>query len=283
TYLGSNSSLSVDPTFEENQEYDRQDFVLVDPTNSPKADAFLVRLRRTNDLQGLDNIPGVSSNGQPLPYLFGRGSLLNPEAKARGITVRATAIAQARPAVSVGVPFAELNPPLPGVTPFGLDRLALWDSPNFTPQSSLNATVDPRGNITITSPGFSAPPQGLFFSTPLTSIGQEVIEPAPVSENLKFPITGYVPIFQVVENSTGQKPLTRVIGFGRITMILAQGTPGQTPLNVQLMKLPSIIAPENASAVLAYPFAVTDQTEALNVFEALKNFHDPLLAPALVR
>ncbi len=53
----------------EDAAYNRPDFVAA---TSPET-AFLVRMRRTNDAAGLDAIPGVSSDGSALPYLFGRG------------------------------------------------------------------------------------------------------------------------------------------------------------------------------------------------------------------
>jgi hypothetical protein len=71
---------------------------------APSDAEFLVRLRRTpldSPDAPFDRIAGVSSAGPPLPYLFGRGSLIGKEQRVAGITVRATAIATARPALAL--------------------------------------------------------------------------------------------------------------------------------------------------------------------------------------
>jgi hypothetical protein len=84
----------------EDAEYRREDF---DP--AANGNAFLVRMRRSGEvvLSGIDASGNRSSSaGPPLPYLFGRGSLIDRRLVASGITVRATAIADARPVVCVG-------------------------------------------------------------------------------------------------------------------------------------------------------------------------------------
>lgn len=83
-------------------DYERRDFT--PGSGGATSDSYLVRMRRTNDFLGLDNVPGVSSSGPSLPFLFGRGSLmtkdsdplLNPQGyspRRDGMSVRATAIA----------------------------------------------------------------------------------------------------------------------------------------------------------------------------------------------
>jgi putative Flp pilus-assembly TadE/G-like protein len=89
----------------EGDQYNRVDF---QPDSSTSAASFLVRLKRSNEQT---NSPTFSS-GPPLPYLFGRGSLLQTQAtssgtvwaKSQGITARATGIANATPALFVGGP-----------------------------------------------------------------------------------------------------------------------------------------------------------------------------------
>lgn len=93
-------------TPDETDTYLRDDFAV-----APGGDAFLVRLRRTGeDFSGSTE---VASSGPPLPFLFGRGALLRAEGadpqailarRERGTRVRATSIADLRPALSVGVP-----------------------------------------------------------------------------------------------------------------------------------------------------------------------------------
>ena len=86
----------------EGDDYTRADFTPA-PSGSSTGNAFLVRMRRTNNTSGLDQEPGVSSGGPTLPILFGRGSLMARSggsgqlSVASGITVRATAIAGRSP------------------------------------------------------------------------------------------------------------------------------------------------------------------------------------------
>lgn len=94
-------------------------------------DAFLVRMRRTNDFSNLDREPDVSTAGPTIPFLFGRGSMIqgrDPSAtyspRHHGMTVRATAIANATTARTIGVRgYADPENPLveiPGAAPFAL-------------------------------------------------------------------------------------------------------------------------------------------------------------------
>ena len=100
-------------------------------------------------LHGLDQVAGVSTSGPTIPYLWGRGTMLqsSPSGLIQGITVRATAIAAAAdgirfdgasgtysagPAKTAGQPYQYTNPSgnpvgLPGVAPFALSR-AFWQS-----------------------------------------------------------------------------------------------------------------------------------------------------------
>lgn len=91
----------------ENADYTRADFA---PGDSDSA--FLVRLRRTNDPFGLDEQAGISSRAPTLPYLFALGSLIAPESRIAGITIRATSIASTRPTVSIATDPAVVGPAL---------------------------------------------------------------------------------------------------------------------------------------------------------------------------
>ncbi|MEO0650971.1 MAG: hypothetical protein AAFZ65_09860, partial [Planctomycetota bacterium] len=77
--------------------------------NSPDAEAFLVRTRRTPLDAPLDRIPDTSTSGPPLPFLFGLGasiSAVDPDdydPRRDGLSVRGTSIAAARPALQVAV------------------------------------------------------------------------------------------------------------------------------------------------------------------------------------
>src|SRR5262249_37675947 len=160
--------------------------------------AFLVRMRRSNER--FSPASEESSAGPPLPYLFGRGTLLNPETKARGISVRATSIADARRAMSVGLPFAGVNPPVTGVTSFALER-TFWDGLLNAPASveavstgsqiwTFERIFDDKGNVVdirlLARIG--------QFTAPLTSIGMPLSASSPGSGSSN----GYVPIFQAL-------------------------------------------------------------------------------------
>lgn len=95
-----------DPSREhgELQTYQRDDF---EP--NPTGNAFLARLRRTHNPNGFDQVPNVSSSGGGLPLIIGHlawFSATNPtdrySIRRDGVTVRATAIADQKPVVSVG-------------------------------------------------------------------------------------------------------------------------------------------------------------------------------------
>jgi hypothetical protein len=108
-------------------DYSRTDFAPVAASASQGARSFLARLRRTHDAQGLDAIPGVSNNGGGVPILFGLGPLTLPNTGAAydvrrdGVTVRATAIAESRPALHVGARTIQDVAPLssPVLAPYG--------------------------------------------------------------------------------------------------------------------------------------------------------------------
>jgi len=139
--------------------YDREDL-------TPDADgsAFLVRMRRTNNFQNLDRLPDISTSGPAIPYLFGRGSMLpgaDPGAtyspRHHGMTVRATAIADARPAKTIGAP-GYTDPLLagaliPGAAPFALaldywNTLVVHTPPAFPPVLTVDLATGEVEDLT---------------------------------------------------------------------------------------------------------------------------------------
>lgn len=90
--------------------YARPDFQVAPAgTASVNSLSFLARMRRAGDANPNDTLNGVSSSLPTLPIVFGMGStiLQDPDGngwdpRRDGITVRATAIASARPAMRVG-------------------------------------------------------------------------------------------------------------------------------------------------------------------------------------
>jgi len=124
--------------------YSRTDFEPVAAGESQGARSFLARLRRTHNPQGLDAIPGVSNTGGGVPILFGLGPLTLPNTGAAydvrrdGVTVRATAIAQAQPALQVGPrTYRDRDAVTPtDLAPFGylvIGRQILNEKSPFTP------------------------------------------------------------------------------------------------------------------------------------------------------
>ena len=273
----------------ETNAYARNDFTPSDQAGSATAPAFLARLRRTNNFDGLDNQEGISSSGAALPLLLGHGSMTpianpdNPNGynfRRHGFTVRATALADARPALRVGLPqpATATLPPLAGATPFALDQ-GFWAT--LSEGTPVAATVDAAGTISsgaVAVAGRFTPPPPIPPALPdpavLTTVGQVVVPAAPV---LAEPVTGYVPIYQIV--TEGGLPVERVIGFGHVSVT------GAVP-SLQMTKLPTVIAPGNASRHLGQIPALPDpmvwpQLVAANT--ASLAAAGTVLTPALVR
>ncbi len=277
-FLGLNQPRHV-----ELSDYTRDDFLPDPPVQggvgaaalnpASGASAFLVRMRRTNEVFAPTSL--VSSGGPPLPYLFGRGTLLDPETKARGITVRATAIATTQRAKSVGLPYSPAG--LTGVTSYALAR-SFWDG--LTSEELVdNGGSLHRFRFRFDDPKDSSRATGIEL---LDRVGQYIAAGSATQIGAAIgggsssggSSRGYVPIYQAL-------PTDRVIGFGR-----AELTPTRSLFGFQLVritKLPSIVAPENASAVLTNPLNLVDAVELANLLAAHGSFQDPLLAPALVR
>ena len=230
----------------EANDYTRADFA---PAAGPAANAFLVRLRRTRDAQGLDNVDGISSAGRPLPLLFGHASLVGGAVRTDGFTTRATAIAASQPAVRVGSAAA---------TSFVLDRFFFE---TLVPGAAVAATVDAGGNIDT----------GAFvvgrFALPATVIGASIATILPPPGAV---LTGYVPLF---ENFSG---IDRVVGYGRASILGGPVGP------VSIVRLENQIAPANASAQ-PVDLPVLPPGELAQVLAANRSIAGGLQVPVLVR
>jgi len=102
---GTFNEIESDPakTHEEQVDYSRDDFT------PGSGDAVLVRMRRTGEGETFTD-PSAGTSGPPVPFIFGRGLLSAGSSEflsriERGTYVRATAIADTRPARRVGVGF----------------------------------------------------------------------------------------------------------------------------------------------------------------------------------
>lgn len=265
---------SVEAPHRECANYTRIDFVPAEVNASPTADAFLVRLRRSikpepfQGQAGVDNVPGVSSAGPTLPLVLGLGSPLqaqidSPGIRFTGLTVRATAIADARPVRGVGLPDTLSEPPRLGVAPFGLVRAGWRDSLVVDVPSS--GTVDSSGVVAVGSTAIGR------FLLPVTSIGEPVLARFP--EGGPVTIDGYATLY---EDFLGTE---RVVGFARVEMT------GTAPGSVQIIRRPGQVAVENATVTLLPAFPLLPEPELAWLFQVNRDIQEEgaLLAPALVR
>jgi hypothetical protein len=240
---------SYDPTRShgEQSNYSRADF---NPTAG--TDAFLVRMRRTNET--FDDSLGISSNAPPIPFLFGRGSVAGLDAKANGIPVRSTSIAATTPAMSVGSAIRNGAVEVPGALPFVLRR-SQWNA--FGDGTSTLASVTAGGAIKLS--GVTAIyGEGLVVTasgeSTARAFGDPLIVDVPgdsanfVTQMLAFAahpsggsVTGYVPIVGDLSSAVSD----RIIGFAYVDSLSDAGG-GQ----FNLTKRAGRIVASNASAAI---------------------------------
>lgn len=261
---------------------------------------------------------GVSSGGPPVPGLFGRGSL-NLGASWNGVTVRATAIAAAGPARTVGRPNAANSVPgsfsaeLPPNTTgsqlyYVILYLSQWNS-LLTFTISISADGSVKSGDGATTYGYVADgsavdasdvsatyPNGrpLLGSTAIVGdqANQISVDPVALTSELiqELSPTGvaYIPL---VEDNTSSSFFGRVVGFGYVSGVQQNGTTG-----VSFTKGGSgTIVSQNASATLgvvlpkwfADPSFGSTRTNQLFTSNPPDAIYSPaannlMLAPALV-
>ena len=240
-------------------------------------DAFLARLRRTRESEPLDRVPGVSSAGPTLPYLFGLGSgaLSTPDPsvydpRRDGITVRAAAIAASRPVTAAGL----ARPGLTGLAPLALGQPAgdvrwlsfdesAWDA--LPVGAAFTVTLSADGVLAGTVPGLAlggAPRLGAVASE-----GAVEIPAAPTPE-----LDGLT--YATLHVRASEADPARIRGFVALEVQLAAIEAGPA-LRLDGVKLDSTVAPANASA---QPTAAVDLS-----FGAASPAGPRLLAPVLAR
>lgn len=180
----------------ENAAYERLDF-----TNAGDR-ALLVRMRRSNE--EFDNI--TRSGGPALPFLFGRVTTMQPNAsgynpRIDGITVRATAIAEARPVRQV-LYSVEPASGRPGVIGVGL-LISTWLS--MAPGDTIQAFGNSGNGLLYSSPAFTGelgryldPASALAIGNPISASSQPVAR------------SGYLPLYLNLDG------VARVVGYGRV-------------------------------------------------------------------
>jgi hypothetical protein len=241
-----------DATPGEGADYVRGDFERLPGVQSYQALSYLVRMRRSGTTNPLDADSGVSSTLPRLPFLFGLGSLMAQaegqtwDPRRDGLSVRATAVASARPALRVGAPPRQGGiwlpdqstsaSPILGTFPFALS-LEAWESLGLDADGDWHAArrfdVLPDGGLTLdgqlvgTRGRFYAPVANSYFPPPgetsyaeyrnaLASIGREVRPPNIANPQWGIDSDqqngGYVPIYDTILGDDG--PRQRVVGYG---------------------------------------------------------------------
>lgn len=216
--------------------------------------SFLVRMRRAGDVNGLDGQSGISSSLPTLPIVMGLGSTIlqapgdDWDPRRDGITVRATAIASARPAMRIGRPPCDGSGALlydhePDVTGPNRERIAgivpfyihldRWVNHFRTAgwQASSNSTlarvrVEPDGSLVLDSDNSVV---GHFIfdaaSAPADPCGNEVgwpvsiglaVESATSAPGRPFRFTrrkpAYIPIVEEIPAANGAM-VPRVVAY----------------------------------------------------------------------
>ncbi|MBM82795.1 MAG: hypothetical protein CMJ78_19715 [Planctomycetaceae bacterium] len=250
----------------EDAAYLRPDF---DPTGTT---AFLIRMRRTHNPAGLDEVTDVSSRGGGLPLMLARMSFLRAEdasapysIRRDGVTVRATAIADSVPARSVGVSNMTLAPPIVGAAPISIS-LADWQALTVNTSYDLSRTNGDllTGTTVVANTRRVLANQPLFACQTQASIEQAWPEPNLLADgtNAEF----YAAIFNTTTSATTRVSEDLLIGFVRIQL-------NRTGANYTLTPLPQITAAENAVSLpaIGWQQAVRTQLQSNATFAALNN------------
>ncbi len=232
--------------------------------------AFLVRLRRSNDFQDLDGQmePSVGASGPSLPLTFGKGTTIHGDdpgsdysVRRDGLTVRATAIADARPALRLGVP--QTNPVTPGLSPFVLLDTCVQTpaAAQTTTPVTIAVTINPlTGVMTRTAPAAGPCPAttavGRFVANAaaLRSVGQ--IPPLAGVATTCAAAASFAGRYGAVFSQMSVGP-NRIIGFARIDFTRVATCPANAtlPFTATITRLPSAVAAANATAILSGGFA----------------------------
>lgn len=256
------------PAFED-PFYGRTDFDVAAPAGAAAAPAFLVRLRRTPNLQGQDVVPGVASSGPPLPLLFGLGSALHGEPAAgyqpreQGIAVRGTAIAATRRALAVYAAAQALEPR-------PLLRVAIA-APQWQAAESFTLFVLPATGVLRAGASAGAAEAGLLLATAAERVGA-AIAPAPDAALPGTVADAILAIYAAPDDR-------RVIGFCRAAVSLPAGG-GLAPAAISFSRREPVVA-ANASAVA--PAALLALASDSALLAAHGSLESAVYAAALVR
>jgi len=240
------------------------------PADVASNSAFLVRLRRSNEFQDLAGQmeSTVGSSGPSLPLTFGKGTTIHGDdptsdysVRRDGLTVRATAIADVRPALRLGVP--QTNPSTPSLSPFVLLDTCVQTPPAAQGNApvSIAVTINPvTGVMTRTAPAVGLCPAttlvGRFVANAATlrTVGQTPPVAAVVTPCSSA--ASFIGRYGAVISQMSVGP-SRIIGFARINFARVVTCPANPtlPFGATITRLPSAVAPANATAILSSGFA----------------------------
>lgn len=264
---------------QESDAYVRNDFTAA--SYSDQARSLLVRLRRTNNFPNsngdqLDNVTDVSSTGPTLPFLYGRGAVIEKSSAARysprehGLTVRATAIGQGRPVLSVGLPHPTAG--MAGILPIAFYQ-GYWSELGG---NLADVTVS---NLTLSGSTIGNGSGPVGYTVPLLkTVGLEVAPSGLDPASRDVLLEGYFPLYDGVASDPADAGTIklRVVGYGYGTIEVSSGG------SVNLVRMGSALRGRNVSAVpIGAPQLNT--AEWAEVLRLNGTIFAVALAPGLVR
>jgi hypothetical protein len=290
--------------------YARNDF----NPGGANANAFLVRMRRSNDYVDQDGQidQDVGSSGPSLPLTFGKATTIfsdSPDGsysvRRDGLTVRATAIAETRPVLHLGTPQAGAPQMAPFILLDACEQSATGAVVTIPVTINPNTGVMTRTNTPGTLPNCGPNTVvGRFFANPAIAVPtatsatvRTVGDTAPTTTMLlpcqlvpaTLP-TRYVAIYSAMASGPN-----RVIGFAGATFTRQANCPGPgrggalPNYTATITRTTGGVAPSNATALLVagFPAGITPAqlTELLdkNTIRGNNLNYAPVLAPMLAR
>ncbi|MFK7822348.1 MAG: TadE/TadG family type IV pilus assembly protein, partial [Planctomycetaceae bacterium] len=266
----------------ESPDYSRTDFTPTAATPS----SFLLRMRRTHNPDGLDEVPEVSSRGGGLPLLLGRAGWMRAEpadadysVRRDGVLVRATAIASAVPARSVGVANRTLTPALIGLAPVAI-QLADWQGlttdTTYTLDPSNGELTDPADNSVVANVLRITETFPAFVGQVLADIESAWPDANLIPDGTSEPT--YVPLTAQFSSSSTTVSEGVIVGFARIQLTRSGASFTLQPMN-------QIVAPENAVSLpaLGWQAKITEALEVHNtVFAGLDTGQQAMVLGELI-